>query len=59
LAEFASIGRAGVALEAFGQGLPRRRPELGTNGGAPTAVRRAVRLTSAAIKVDDSMRPAS
>jgi hypothetical protein len=31
----------------------RRRLELGTNGGAPTAVWRAVGLTSAPIKVDD------
>jgi hypothetical protein len=31
----------------------RRRLELGTNGGAPTAVRRAVGLTSAPVMVDD------
>jgi hypothetical protein len=33
--------------------LVRCRPELGTDGGAPSVVRRAVGLTSAPIKVDD------
>jgi hypothetical protein len=33
--------------------LARARPELGTDGGAPTAVRRVVGLTSAPVKVDD------
>jgi hypothetical protein len=45
--------RAWEKKQKAARDLVRRRPELGTNGGAPTAVRRAVGLTSAPIKVDD------